>query len=161
MVELLSGPGCAIDIDENDSTYVLTTKFAGGVEKKPVDALVIARLDGFFPETETSLLIRNVLKRGLARPYYNGVFHPGGIDIDSASQPLNAQGEPSRNIWALGYPVEGAHYYTHALPRPQIRSRQVLDADRCVTAMFAQMTDPARPGARHRPAAADQSHVVL
>lgn len=161
VVEILSGPGCSIDIDENDSTYVLTTKFAGGVEKRPVDALVIARLDGFFPETETSLLIRNVLKRGLFRPYYNGVFHPGGIDIDDASQPLNAQGEPSRNIWALGYPVEGPHYYTHALPRPQLRSRQVLDADRCVTAMFAQMTDEAGPRARRRPAETQPSDVVL
>ncbi|MFS2005295.1 FAD/NAD(P)-binding protein [Duganella sp. CT11-25] len=161
VVELLSGPGCTVDIDENDSTYVLTTKFAGGVEKRPVDALVIARLDGFFPETETSLLIRNVLKRGLARPYYNGVFHPGGIDIDHASQPLNTQGEPSRNIWALGYPVEGAHYYTHALPRPQMRSRQVLDADRCVIAMFAQMADYPHPGAHRRPAAAVQSHATL
>lgn len=161
VIEILSGPGCAVDIDENDSTYVLTTKFAGGVEKRPVDALVLARRDGFFPETDTSLLIRNVLKRGLVRPYYNGVFHPGGIDIDDASQPLNAQGEPSRNIWALGCPVEGAHYYTHALPRPQMRSRQVLDADRCVTAMFAQMTDHSRHGARRPPVAGEPSHVNL
>lgn len=159
VIELLAGPGCAVDIDENDSTYVLGTKFAGGVEKRPVDALVIARLDGFFPETDTSLLIRNVLKRGLVRPYYNGVFHPGGIDIDDASQPLNAQGEPCRNIWALGYPVEGAHYWTHALPRPLMRSRQVQDADRCVTAMFAQMTDQHRPGAPRRPATSELSHV--
>ena len=108
-----------------------------------------------------------MLKRGLVRPYYNGVFHPGGIEIDEASQPLNVQGEPARNIWALGYPVEGCHYYTHALPRPMLRSRQVLDADRCVTAMFAQMADYPRRNPGHRPAVAvsvpvnDAPHVIL
>jgi len=137
VIAIRSGPGSRIGIDENESTYLLSTKFAGGEEKQPVDVVVIARLDAFFPETETSLLIRNLLKRGLFRPYYNGVFHPGGIDINRAGQPLDAQGEVVANVWALGYPVEGAHYYTHALPRPQMRSRQVLDADRCVAMMVA------------------------
>ncbi|HEX7985780.1 MAG TPA: hypothetical protein VF616_19835, partial [Duganella sp.] len=167
VIELVSGPNCVVETDENDATYVLSTKFADGTERRPVDALVVARLDGFFPETDESLLIRNVLKRGLVRPYYNGVFHPGGIEIDDASQPLNLQGEPARNIWALGYPVEGCHYYTHALPRPLLRSRQVLDADRCVTAMFAQMADyprrnPGRPAATTLASTVnDATHVIL
>jgi hypothetical protein len=42
-----------------------------------------------------------------------------------------------------------------------MRSRQVLDADRCVTAMFAQMADYPHPGAHRRPAAAVQSHATL
>jgi hypothetical protein len=75
------------------------------------------------------------------RPYYNGAFHPGGIDIDAGCHPVGAGGEAAPDIWAVGYPVEGVHYYTHALPRPGLCSRQVLDADRCVDAMFAQMTE--------------------
>lgn len=167
VIDIVSGPNSVIEVDDNDATYVLSTKFAGGTERRPVDVLVVARLDAFFPETDESLLIRNVLKRGLVRPYYNGVFHPGGIEIDDASQPLNTQGEPARNIWALGYPVEGCHYYTHALPRPMLRSRQVLDADRCVTAMFAQMADYPRRSPGSRPAVAvsapvnDMPHVIL
>nr|WP_315219144.1 FAD/NAD(P)-binding protein [uncultured Duganella sp.] len=167
VIDIASGPNSVVEIDEDDSTYVLSTKFADGTERRPIDVLVVARLDAFFPETDESLLIRNVLKRGLVRPYYNGVFHPGGIEIDEASQPLNVQGEPARNIWALGYPVEGCHYYTHALPRPMLRSRQVLDADRCVTAMFAQMADHPRRHPAHRPPVAvsatinDCIHVIL
>ena len=167
VIDIVSGPGSVVEIDENDSTYMLSTKFANGAERRPIDVLVVARLDAFFPETDESLLIRNVLKRGLVRPYYNGVFHPGGIEIDGASQPLNTLGEPARNIWALGYPVEGCHYYTHALPRPMLRSRQVLDADRCVTAMFAQMADyPRRNPVRRPPVAVsatvnDGTHVIL
>jgi uncharacterized NAD(P)/FAD-binding protein YdhS len=154
VVTIVSGPNSTIDIDEYDSTFVLGTKFGGCTVKHPVDVLVIARLDGFFPETDESLLIRNILKRGLVRPYYNGVFHPGGIEIDPDCRPVDARGKAAAGIWALGYPVEGAHYYTHALPRPQLRSRQVLDADRCVNAMFGQMEEAPRRGARHRAAAA-------
>jgi uncharacterized NAD(P)/FAD-binding protein YdhS len=154
VVTIVSGPDSTIDIDEYDSTYVLGSKFGGGTVKHPVDVLVIARLDGFFPETDESLLIRNILKRGLVRPYYNGVFHPGGIEIDTDCRPVDARGKAAAGIWALGYPVEGAHYYTHALPRPQLRSRQVLDADRCVNAMFGQMEEAPRRGARQRAAAA-------
>ncbi|HEX8404650.1 MAG TPA: FAD/NAD(P)-binding protein [Duganella sp.] len=160
VIEIISGPNSTVEIDENDATYVLTTKFGNGIERRPIDVLVIARLDAFFPETDESLLTRNMLKRGLIRPYYNGVFHPGGIEIDDASQPLTTGGEPSRNIWALGYPVEGCHYYTHALPRPMMRSRQVLDADRCVTAMFAQMADYPRRNAGRRSASATASATV-
>jgi len=144
VIDIVSGPNSVIETDTDEATYVLSTKFANGTERRPIDVLVVARLDTFFPETDESLLIRNVLKRGLVRPYYNGMFHPGGIEIDAGSQPLNTRGEAARNIWALGYPVEGCHYYTHALPRPMLRSRQVLDADRCVTAMFAQMADHPR-----------------
>jgi hypothetical protein len=154
VVTIVSGPDSTIDIDEYDSTYVLGSKFGGGTVKHPVDVLVIARLDGFFPETEESLLIRNIPKRGLVRPYYNGVFHPGGIEIDTDCRPVDARGKAAAGIWALGYPVEGAHYYTHALPRPQLRSRQVLDADRCVNAMFGLMEDAPRRGARQRAASA-------
>lgn len=150
VVVIRSGPGSRIEIDENDSTYVLSTKFAGGVEKQAVDVIVIARLDGFFPETDTSLLIRNMLKRGLLRPYYNGVFHPGGIDINRDGQPLDGRGEVVSRLWVLGYPAEGAHYYTYALPRPQLRSRQVLDAERCVAMLVAQMAANPRRGGRRR-----------
>lgn len=144
VIELHSGPGSRIDIDETDSTYLLTTKFSSGTERQPIDVVIIARLDAFVPESDTSLLIRNMLRRGLIRPYYNGVFHPGGIDINRAGQPLDAHGAPLARVWALGYLTEGAHYYTHALPRPQLRSRQVWDAEQSVMALAATMTEQQR-----------------
>jgi uncharacterized NAD(P)/FAD-binding protein YdhS len=156
VIELASGPGCSIGIDEDDSTFVLETKFGSRYERRAFDVLVRARLDVFYPETDDADLPRNLLKRGLVRPYYNGVFHPGGIDIDAEGRVLNARGEAAGNLWALGYLVEGAHYYTHALPRPMLRSRQVLDADRCVSAMFAQIPDYPRRGARRRDARATE-----
>jgi uncharacterized NAD(P)/FAD-binding protein YdhS len=144
VIELHAGPGSRIDIDETDSSYLLTTKFSSGTERQPIDVVIIARLDAFVPESDTSLLIRNMLRRGLIRPYYNGVFHPGGIDINRAGQPLDAHGAPLARLWALGYLTEGAHYYTHALPRPQLRSRQVWDAEQSVMALAATMTEQQR-----------------
>lgn len=161
VITLEAGPGCRIDIDAGDSTYRLTSQFGGKLQHAAVDVLVIARLAPFFPETDTSLLIRNVLRRGLLRPYYNGGFHPGGIDIDRNGQPLDAQGRPLRRVWALGYLTEGAHYYTHALPRPQMRSRQVRDAEQCVGAMLATMDGNPRRSSRRRLAASLPSHSTL
>jgi uncharacterized NAD(P)/FAD-binding protein YdhS len=161
VITLQSGPGSRVDIDETESTYLLTTKFSGGAVQHPVDVVVIARLEPFVPETDTSLLIRNMLKRGLVRPYYNGMFHPGGIDLNRAGQPLDAAGAALDNIWALGYLTEGAHYYTHALPRPHLRSRQVLDAEQCVMALAAKMTANQRRNPHKRSAAHAQKHDTL
>jgi uncharacterized NAD(P)/FAD-binding protein YdhS len=161
VITLQAGPGSRINIDETESTYLLTTKFSSGAEQHPVDVVVIARLEPFVPETDTSLLIRNMLKRGLVRPYYNGMFHPGGIDLNRAGQPLDAAGAALANIWALGYLTEGAHYYTHALPRPQLRSRQVWDAEQCVMALAAKMTANQRRNPHKRSAAHAQKHDTL
>ncbi|MYM87423.1 hypothetical protein GTP91_09550 [Rugamonas sp. FT82W] len=164
VIEIASGPGCTIELDEQNARYVLSTGFGDDVARHQADVLVVARLDAFLPELDDSLLIRNVLKRGLARPYYNGAYHPGGFDIDAAGQPRDDFGQPSRNLWALGYLVEGAHYYTHALPRPGMRSRQVLDADRCVHAMLARMEAVPLPETRHSAVPASPAalpHVTL
>jgi uncharacterized NAD(P)/FAD-binding protein YdhS len=156
VLSVAAGPNAAIRIDEDRSQFALHTRFGAGASVQYVDALVVARLDVFSPETDDSPLIRNLLKRGTIRPYYNGTFHPGGLDIDQANHPLDSAARPTPNLWALGYLVEGPHYYTHALPRPQLHARAVLDAERCVRDLFAQMAerDNARRQARPRVAAA-------
>ncbi len=139
VVELAAGPNPALTIDQDLSQFVLHTKLGGGEAVRRVDVLVMARLDVYSPETDDTPFTRHLLKRGIIRPFYNGAFHPGGIDIDAAGHPLSASGAASPNLWALGYPVEGPHYYTHALPRPMRPSRQVSDAECCVGAMFASI----------------------
>lgn len=157
VIELLAGPGNQIDADSGSASYLLRT----GNEQAPVDVVVVARLPTFFPQSETSLLIRNVLENGLIRPYRNGDFHPGGIDINRAGQPLDRNGQPLDRLWALGYLTEGAHYYTHALPRPQLRSRQVLDAEHCVQTMLATMGVVQRRSSRRRKLTETRSDSTL
>lgn len=139
VLKVADGPNPIVRIDEERSQFALHTRFESGSTVQLVDALVVARLDVFSPETDDSVLIRNLLKRGTVRPFYNGTFHPGGVDIDVGNHPINRAGRQSDNVWALGYLVEGAHYYTHALPRPMLHSRQVQDADRCVRALFSAL----------------------
>lgn len=140
VVELAAGPGPALSTDEQHARFVLRTSFPGHTVEQHADVLVNARLDAFSPLDDDAALTANLLERGLVRPFQNGNYHPGGIDIDQACHPLTRGGAPLRTVWAVGYLVEGAHYYTHALPRPLMHSRQVLDAERCVSDMFAAIT---------------------
>ena len=52
---------------------------------------------------------------------------------------------------ALGYLTEGPQYYTYALPRPQLASRQVQDAERCVRALFVALDQRSSALERVRP----------
>ncbi|NHZ88216.1 hypothetical protein F2P45_04130 [Massilia sp. CCM 8733] len=151
VLSVAAGPNAAVRIDEDRSQFALHTRFASGAAIQHVDALIVARLDVFSPETDDSPLTRNLLKRGTIRPYYNGTFHPGGVDIDQANHPLDSAARPVANLWALGFLVEGPHYYTHALPRPHMHSRQVLDAERCVRELFAQLAERDSARRQQRP----------
>jgi hypothetical protein len=48
---------------------------------------------------------------------------------------INRAGDVIPNLWALGYVVEGAHFYTYVLPRPFSNSRGLQDAGRACIAM--------------------------
>ena len=149
---IAAGPNPALRIDEERSQFALHTKFPSGTVSQYADALVVARLDVFSPETDDSPFMRNLQRRGTVRPFFNGTFHPGGLDVDAAHHPLSHAGRAAARLWAVGYLTEGAYYYTHALPRPQLPSRQVLEADRCVGELFGALA-PDRGGRPARPPA--------
>jgi uncharacterized NAD(P)/FAD-binding protein YdhS len=137
LIDIAAGPGARVVADDAHACFRIQASYAERVEWSHADVLVVARLDGYSPLTDASPLSANLLARGLIRAYYNGDYHPGGIDIDASLHPIGASGTARRNIWALGFVVEGPHFYTHALPRPQIASRQTHDAQVCVLELFA------------------------
>lgn len=147
---VVPGPHPAVRIDEERSQFALHTRMANSTQVTYLDALVCARLDRFSPETDDAEFMRNLLKRGTVRPYYNGTFHPGGIDIDAASHPVSRAGRIFPNLWAIGCLVEGPHYATHALPRPHTHARPVQDADRCVRELFGTIAERDSAGRRAR-----------
>ena len=118
------------------------------METSQADVLIVARLDAYSPLTDASPLSDNLLGRGLVRPYLNGGYHPGGIEIDQQLHPVGADGVPEARIWIVGFPVE-ARISIRTLPRPRIASRQTRDADQCVRELIATIgvaaTKPARP----------------
>jgi hypothetical protein len=66
----------------------------------------------------------------------NGEYHPSGIDIDENLRVKDAGGAVQPRLWAIGFVAEGPHFYTHALPRPGIASRQTVDAERIALALY-------------------------
>jgi uncharacterized NAD(P)/FAD-binding protein YdhS len=141
VLDLAGGPGSQVVLDHDAARFAVRADYTDGAEVRHADALVIARLDSFHPERDRSPLIRNLLARGLVRPYANGPFKPGGIDIDERGRPITATGERLPRAWAVGYLVEGPRFYTHALPRQGLASQFAVDADTCVRDMFAHIQD--------------------
>ena len=79
------------------------------------------------------------MRRGLVRAFANGDYRPGGLDITPDLNVINVDGEAQGRLWALGFPVEGPHFYTHALPRPLMNSRFTQDAERCVSGLLRSL----------------------
>lgn len=135
VVDLAGGPGCRVEPAETAARFAVRTEFTGGRATCHADALVVARLDPFEPERDRSPLTANLLARGLVRPFTNGSYRPGGIDIDRSGRVIDGNGDATPNLWAVGYLVEGPRFYTHALPRQSLPSQFHADADACVRDM--------------------------
>ncbi|WP_323853967.1 MBL fold metallo-hydrolase [Xenorhabdus koppenhoeferi] len=139
IVELGGGPGAQIICDESKFRYVLSCEFSQQHYEKQVDVIIAARLDSYSPLSDASKLTQHLVKNGLITPFMNGKYHPGGIAIDKNLHPINVSGQTEEKLWAIGFLVEGAHYYTHALPLPHIQSRQFEDAEICVRGCIAHI----------------------
>ncbi len=139
VVDLAGGPGCRLVTDDETARFAIESEFSNGAEKRFADALVIARLDMFQPELDDSRLMANLLRRELVRPYANGSFLPGGLDIEQNGRLVTATGEALPNAWAVGYLTEGPRYYTYYLPRARMSSRFTVESDECVRDMISQI----------------------
>ncbi|MCM0589757.1 MAG: FAD/NAD(P)-binding protein [Gloeotrichia echinulata DEX184] len=139
IVKLGPGPNSTLEFSEQDSKFLLKSTQLRSPSVNSFDVLIRAKLDSFYPTTDRSKLIQNLLKSGMVTPYKNGAFHPGGIAIDESQNIVNRDGKVYKNIWALGILVEGPNFYTYVLPRPFVNSRALQDAGRCVLAMLNQI----------------------
>jgi uncharacterized NAD(P)/FAD-binding protein YdhS len=136
IVTLGGGPGAKVLCDERNGKYVIRTQFGSLFEEHHVDVLIAAKIESMIPDLDTSPVLTNLLANGLVRPYYNGTFHPGGIDITRDGHPIDKFGMTLTNCWALGNLTEGANFYTYILPRPLVNSRFISDAGRCIRQMI-------------------------
>lgn len=152
IVSVAGGPGNQVAGDVRRNQFCITNQFNTGAVDQYVDVLIAARLDLYSPLTDSSPLARNLLANGMARPYVNADYHPGGLDITRSLQVIDANGRAHERLWAIGIPVEGPHFYTHALPRPLKVSRFCLDAEACVNRLIQTLsTQEERPAAHSNP----------
>ena len=110
-------------------------RLRGVDETVECDAIVGASVDPFQPERDDAPLTRSLLEGGLARPYRNGGYHPGGWDIDTWGRLIDGGGHVHPDLCAVGNPTEGPHYFTNMLPAPGLPSRITEDARRVMEAI--------------------------
>ncbi|MFM9371522.1 FAD/NAD(P)-binding protein [Streptomyces sp. Da 82-17] len=161
VVDLAGGPGSRVVLDREAARFAVRTDYPDGPEVLHADALVVARLDPFHPEYDRSPLVAKLLERGLVRPYTNGTFKPGGIDIDERGRPVTAAGATLHSAWAVGYLVEGPRFYTHALPRHAMASQFTLDAETAVRDMVAAVNHRYSTAQEEEDASSDREPVSL
>jgi uncharacterized NAD(P)/FAD-binding protein YdhS len=153
VLDIAGGPGNQVVTDVGGGQFYIRNRLGEEQISHAADVLVIARLDPYSPETDSSTLTRNMVRRGLVRPHRNGDYHPGGLDINQGMQVIDGSGKPHKNLWAAGFPVEGPHFYTHALPRPLMNSRFTQDAHRCVAQLLESLRERQRPAGEDAPLA--------
>lgn len=144
------GPAPLVEFDSSSGRYCLVSTGFGEKYAEWFDVLFRAKVEVFHPEASSDALFRNMIASGVCVPFANGDFRPGGIAIDRSLNVIRRNGLSAENIWALGYVVEGAHYYTYVLPCPGSNSRAFRDADRIVGLALAKMESASATRRTHR-----------
>lgn len=121
-------PDPEVVLDSERGCYVASTTRFGYLHEQSFDVLVRARVAPFHLDLSPSPFFSAGEQNGIFSPFQNGSFRPGGIAINRSLNVISAQGGPTPNMWAMGYVVEGANYYTNVLPCPLSNSCSLRDA---------------------------------
>jgi hypothetical protein len=113
---------------------------------READWLALAHVPLPAVDTSASPLLRALHQRGLIRRHSPDSRYVAGIDVDREQHPLDAAGGAVRRLWVLGPLCEGATFYNNLVPSPDVYSRPLADAHRCVTEMFAADRVLVEPG---------------
>ncbi|RAT14903.1 MULTISPECIES: FAD/NAD(P)-binding protein [Lonsdalea] len=139
VVKLAGGPASTLLLNAQSGCFEIKSSFTDTNSRTEFDVLIKAKIDSFSALHDDSPFIRNLIAQGVIRPFINQDYHPGGIDIDRDQHPISSKGETQKSLWALGVLAEGPNFYTYVLPRPQVNSRALQDAGRCVIEMYQQL----------------------
>jgi uncharacterized NAD(P)/FAD-binding protein YdhS len=131
------GPGAACERSAAPSGFLRIASARWPEHTAEVHALIKARVSMPSPEDDASPLMRGLLDAGYVRPFHNGNFHPGGIEINRDFNWVSRRGELVGNAWALGIPTEGIKFYTFVVPRSGVNSTALVDAGRAVSKMLS------------------------
>ncbi|MBK0023926.1 FAD/NAD(P)-binding protein [Ochrobactrum sp. S46] len=108
----------------------------GSAGEREVDHLVTARIPLSSTLSKTRGIVHSMIESGLAKPFRNGDYSPGGIAVTETYRVIPENSKTSSQIWALGTPVEGARFYTFVLSAPGAASSPLTEAQTCVDDMM-------------------------
>jgi len=122
------GPASEARLDENAAHFVLRSNAFEVPYEMAADVLIHAQLGDIADQPQTDSLYANLLESGLIRPYRNGDFAPGGIDIDGQRHIVDRSGKSIHTIDAVGIATEGVNWQTNVLPGRGPSTRPIIDA---------------------------------
>jgi uncharacterized NAD(P)/FAD-binding protein YdhS len=125
-------------VTHDGSRWTVTSTRLGTPYTRDVDWLVPAHVPPPAVESSASPLLSSLYRKGWIRPHRPASRHVLGVDVDPDQHPVSASGDVDRRIWLLGPLCEGATFYNNLVPSPNVYSRPVFDAHRCVAAMYSQ-----------------------
>jgi hypothetical protein len=131
------GPSPSVTWDEPTGRWTLTPTQLALAASWQADWLISAHVDLPAVASSASPLLDSLYRKGWIRPYRPDSTVVHGIDLDRDQHPIDAQGRPEPRLWVLGPLCEGATFYNNLVPSPNVYSRPVFDAHRCVVAMLA------------------------
>jgi hypothetical protein len=131
------GPEPAVSWNPDRGTWTITSTRLREPHRAEADWLVCGYVDLPAVDTSASPLIRNLYRKGWIRPHRPASRHVVGIDVAADQHPLDRSGRVRSRLWVLGPICEGATFYNNLVPSPNVYSRPIVDAHRCVAAMFA------------------------
>jgi hypothetical protein len=131
------GPAPAVAWNEQAGRWTIASSMLGAPYRADADWIAAGHVPLPAVGSSASPLISELHRKGWIREYQPASRRVHGIDVDPDQHPLDASGRADRRLWVLGPLCEGATFYNNLVPSPNVYSRPVFDAHRCVTAMFA------------------------
>ncbi|MGW6454809.1 FAD/NAD(P)-binding protein [Streptomyces sp. NPDC055078] len=161
----IAGPEAVFAPDPASGRFLVSSPRVRG-SARTVSVLVDARIPPPDLRRDSAPVVRRLLSDGLAREFTavgpDGQPYPtGGLDVTpECGQVVDARGEPSPGLYALGIPTEHTRWFTQVgSGRPGEGTRFHQDADAVAAAML-RGADP-RPAPRHAPAARHTEEAVV
>ncbi len=137
VADLPFGPAPTVSWSEGTGRWTVASSRLAEPYRREVDWVVSAHVDLPAVESSGSPLLRSLRGKGWIRPHRPASRQVRGIDVDSEQHPVDVYGRADPRLWVLGPLCEGATYYNNLVPSPNVYSRPIFDAHRCVAAMFA------------------------
>ncbi|SCX35904.1 FAD/NAD(P)-binding protein [Agrobacterium rosae] len=128
------GPDMRIETNPEAGRFAIQSP---AVEDAPllVSCLVEAHLPPSDVRLATDPLLVHLREAGLCRPHVipdadGSGYETGGIDVQEGTfRIIGRDGEPNRNLYTYGPPVEAVQWVTAIGARPNVNSRTLLQAD--------------------------------
>lgn len=136
------GPAPAVAWNGGRRRWTITSSRLARPYSAEADWLAEAHVELPAVDSSAAPLLGALYRKGWIRRHKSSSPHLRGIDVDRDQHPYDSGGRSLRRLWVLGPLCEGATFYNNLVPSPNVYSRPIFDAHRCVAAIFAAR----RPG---------------